>query len=255
MMNIHEELWRAFNDISFEEEKHVYTDSKGTSYQSVTGWIHQFAPEVDWDEKLKNSAAKQNISPEELKKKWDYNGDYARNLGTQIHLVMENLWNKKDYQFDTSLEEKFPGMKEDFEWRKKFRCIPLFKKLKRIYAPVANEFIVYDQENGICGTIDFLCYDMIKKEYAIIDWKTSKKFDTKSFTGKEYMKAPFDDIESCNTSEYSIQLSLYSHILSKKTNIKIKQLILFQIPNKDVVLPDVFNCYDFTDRIEKILNN
>jgi len=251
-MNIHEELWRAFNDISFEEEKHVYTDSKGTSYQSVTGWIHQFAPEVDWDEKLKSSAAKQNISPEELKKKWDYNGDYARNLGTQIHSVLENLFYKKDYKFDKRLLEKFPEMEEDFNDRKQ-KAKDLFRKLKRIYAPVANEFIVYDQENGICGTIDFLAYNMKTGKYAIIDWKTSKEFSTRSFTGDEFLKAPFDDVESCNTSEYSLQLSVYKYMLEKHTSIKIDELLLFQIPGKNKAVGDIHRCFDFSDRIAKFL--
>ena len=65
------------------------------------------------------------------------------------------------------------------------------------------------------GTIDMLAYNLKKGCYSIIDWKTSKKFDQgNSFT--PYMKPPFEHVLSCNTNEYSLQLSLYKYILEKK---------------------------------------
>ena len=62
---------------------------------------------------------------------------------------MENIWQKKNYNFDKRLNEKFPEMEEDFNYRKGV-CKEIFNKMKNIYVPIANEFIVYDQENGIC---------------------------------------------------------------------------------------------------------
>ena len=76
-----------------------------------------------------------------------------------------------------------------------------------------------------------LAWNMKTQKYAIIDWKTSKEFATRSFTGDEFLKAPFDDIESCNTSEYSLQLSCYKYMLSKHTSIDVDELLLFQIPD------------------------
>lgn len=282
MNNLHEQLWTSFNDISFEETRHKYTDSLGTNFQSATGWYKQFVPEEDWDLKAFNSAVKDlkkkgvvvdidedNMTPEEIEEikkiitlqyqevqaKWKYAGDYACALGTQIHSVMENLWYKKDYKFDDRLEEKFPGMKADFEWRKKNRCIPLFNKMKRVYAPVANEFVVYDQEHAICGTIDMIAYNMKTRKYAIIDWKTSKKFDTNSFTGDQFLKAPFSDLPVCNTVEYSLQLSLYKYMLTKKTGMDVDELLLFQIPGQENKLPLVHRCMDLSDRIKEFLEN
>lgn len=267
MNSLHEKLWDAFSDISFEEKRHKYTDSLGTYYQSATGWIHKFSPDKDWDAIRARAAVKaikkekgKDYTPsdeeitaksEALKIEWDRAGDYACNLGTQVHSVMENLWNKKDYQFDDNLDAKFPEMREDFNYRKT-RCQELFKKMKQIYVPIANEFIVYDQTNGLCGTIDFLAYNKVTKTYSIIDWKTSKKLEDKNIFG-EYLKDPFGDIESCNTSEYSLQLSLYKYILTKKVDIPINELLLFQLPGKDVLVPQVHRCMDLSDRISKIL--
>ena len=103
--NLHEQLWDAFSDISFEEKRHKYTDSLGTYYQSATGWIHKFSPDKDWDD-IRDRAAWKAIRKEkgdmkyvpsdeelaaksaELKVAWDRAGDYACNLGTQVHSVL-----------------------------------------------------------------------------------------------------------------------------------------------------------------------
>ncbi len=78
--DVHIELWNAFNDISFNEPDHKYTDSKGTLYQSATGWIKQFEAETDWEEIKKNKAKKLGKTVEELTKEWDRKGDYATHL-------------------------------------------------------------------------------------------------------------------------------------------------------------------------------
>lgn len=78
--DVHIELWNAFNDISFNEPDHKYTDSKGTLYQSATGWIKQFEAETDWEEIKKNKAQKLGIPVEQLSKEWERKGDYATHL-------------------------------------------------------------------------------------------------------------------------------------------------------------------------------
>lgn len=149
------------------------------------------------------------------------------------------------------MSEHFPEMKEDFDFRKE-RCKELMRKMKKIYVPIANEFIVYDQENGICGTIDMIGYNTKKDCYSIIDWKTSKKFDQGN-NFNDYMKPPFGHIQACNTAEYSLQLSLYKYILEKHTSIRIGEMVLFQIPNKDNPMPQVYKCMDFSGDIAKFL--
>jgi hypothetical protein len=78
--DVHIELWNAFNDISFNEPDHKYTDSKGTLYQSATGWIKQFEADTDWEEIKKNKAQKLGIPVEQLSKEWERKGDYATHL-------------------------------------------------------------------------------------------------------------------------------------------------------------------------------
>lgn len=84
--DVHIELWNAFNDISFNEENHKYTDSKNTEYTSATTWIKQFEPDIDWDIIKKNKAEKEGITVEELSKEWERKGDYATNLRNECSL-------------------------------------------------------------------------------------------------------------------------------------------------------------------------
>lgn len=251
-MTIYEELWDAFGDINFNEPDHRYTDSKGTKYTSATKWIQQFYPEKDWDAIRNKKAAKEGIDPNVLKEQWERNSKYSTTLGTACHSIMELLWAKKNFNIDTKIYNEFPEMKEDYEFRKQ-RTIELFNKMKKIYVPIANEFIVYDKDHGVCGTIDFLAYNRIKNYYSIIDWKTSKKFETTNHF-ENYLKAPFEHVKECNTAEYSLQLSLYKAILEKHTSIRIGEMLLFQLPGKDVKIPEVFRCTDFSKEIRKMID-
>lgn len=82
--DVHIELWNAFNDISFNEPDHRYTDSKGTLYQSATGWIKQFEAEINWDEIKERKAKKEGVPVEEITALWDRNSEYATSLRNRM---------------------------------------------------------------------------------------------------------------------------------------------------------------------------
>lgn len=239
----------------------------GTKYKSVTGFIKQFETPTDWDAKRRNCAIKQikkekgeKYKPsdeeifkvsEELKEAWAYAGTYATTLGTEIHSVMENLWYRKDYAGNKAVMSQFDGMYEDFLARKVY-CKSLYDKMKNVYVPIKNEVIVYDRDNALCGTIDFLAYNKKTNKYAILDWKTSKELNTFDQYNGNKMQAPFTEFDDCNVNHYSLQLSTYAWILEKHTNIKIDELILFQIP-KATTTPVIARCNDMRPYIGKIL--
>ncbi len=187
----------------------------------------------------------------EVRAMWAYAGEYARTLGTEIHSVMENLWYRKDYAGNLEVMKKYDGMIDDFNERKQY-CKTLYNKMARFYVPIKNEFIVYDVDNAICGTIDFLAYNNVKKCYSIIDWKTSKSFDMNN-KKHEKLLYPMQDFDACNVNEYSIQLSTYAWILEKHCpSIKIGEMILFQIP-KITTAPVIATCNDMRPYLNKIL--
>ena len=46
------------------------------------------------------------------------------------------------------------------------------------------EVIIYSKELALAGTIDLLLYDRKTKSYKLLDWKTSRKIETRSFNSK-----------------------------------------------------------------------
>lgn len=254
-MNIINELWNAFNDIYFEPISHKYTDSLGTNYTSVTTFVQRFVKdEFDSKAKAEECVKKPKYkgeTVESLMTKWKLASEYACTLGTEIHSVMENLWQCKDYNGDRDLMSKYDGMIKDFDERKEY-CLELYKKLKKFYIPIKNEFIVNDADNALCGTIDFLAYNKVKKCYSILDWKTSKEFNTFDKYNNSKLLEPFNQFDLCNVNEYSIQLSTYAWILEKHTSLQIGEMVLFQIPSKSRV-PSIAVCNDMRPYLSKIL--
>ena len=275
---IFNELWEAFNDIYFEEGPHTYTDSVGTQYTSVTTFCGQFQKEKDWNliaeksafNKAKAAIAAANpklkkdqvielakieskkLAPS-LRKEWSKSGDYAKILGTEVHAVMEYLWQNKDYEGNKDKMALYPGMIEDFEYRKG-KCKEIFNSLKKMYVPVKNEYIVYDRDWKLCGTIDFLAYSKKDNAFIIFDWKTSKEFNKENKWEK--LLPPFSNYDACNVIEYSLQLSTYKAILEKHCpNIKIKDLILIRIPSKLNEKIVAVPCIDFSNIITNYLDN
>lgn len=239
---------KKFNDISIEPVAHIYNDSLGTSYTSVTKFVAKYS--IPFDKSgMALKCALRNCRPlNEVLSEWEQKGAYARLLGTEIHSVMEHLWKQDENVPNYKDMEAFPGMKEDFEYRKSI-CEDLYNKMKDFYVPIANEIIVNDPALGIAGTIDFVAYNKKTDTIDILDWKTSKSFSVSS--GSQKMKEPFEAYPNTNVSEYSLQLSLYKYIVEKHTNLKIGELRLFQIPGKGKM--KTIRCYDMVDLLKRRL--
>lgn len=264
-----QELVDSFRGLSFEESTHTYSDDYGTRYTSCTEFVKKFEYERDWNEIRRKSALKRirkergdskyeptetelNAVVETLRAEWETAGQYAATLGTEIHAVMEYLWQGEDYAGDLDAMSKFPGMLEDFVGRKKL-ATDIYRKLSRRYEPIANEFRIYDRELKLAGTVDFLAWDRIDNVLAIVDWKSSKKFSRNAWRPEELMRYPFDKYEDCNVNHYSLQLSLYKYIIERNTGLKVGKLILYQLP-KSSFMPESCECRDMTTEINVLFN-
>lgn len=247
----------AFSDIFFEELTHKYTDSYNTKFTSVTTFVGQFEADKDWENIALRASKNPNKedcfgkSIEEIRAMWKHSGDYACVLGTMVHSVMEYGWQNKEFYPDERLFEPFPGMKEDFIFRKA-KAKKILSEMKKIYVPLKNEFIVYDRDWKLCGTIDFLAYNKQKDCVSIIDWKTNKKWDYNNRFQK--MKEPFLNFDDCNIKHYEIQLNTYKAILEKHTDIKVGEMVLIQIPNAEKNISEIHKCENHQNIIIDYLN-
>lgn len=269
------ELWK-FKDIYFDEGPHVYTDSLGTKYTSVTTFVQEcgadlqfdkyakryteqtgktieeglaefkgnkfkFCEEQKWDEIAERYAQKHNMLKADVRAMWKANADVACDMGTQVHTYMENLWKRKHYQPVTPVG--------DYEQIRK-NGLEAYNKLSRRFVPVRNEFIVYKPEWALCGTIDYLCWDRGNDCLAILDWKTNKEISKENRF--QTCIGPLNGLPDCNFVHYSAQLSTYKLILERMTNLKVGELALVHLKRDGW---EYIPCMDLSVEIGAYLGN
>jgi hypothetical protein len=70
------------------------------------------------------------------------------------------------------------------------------------------------------------------------------------------MKAPFETEDDCNCVHYSMQLSMYKAILEKHCpSIKIGEMMLVQIPNKETSKSEIYLCQDYSKKFLEYFGN
>ncbi len=208
--NMRNKHWRDDN-ISFRKADHVYIVD-GTPLDSVTTFVKNCFPEFNSEFHAKRKAETLGITKEEVLKMWDKKGRESREQGTAMHEKIESYYLGKSVSADTTFE--------------------LFKIFanKITLKPYRTEWAVYDWEQKIAGTIDFVDYQ--NGEYIIYDWKRSDKLIAKNglpIKNSQYGEKALPPIENLDDSpyyHYALQLSLYKYILEKNYGITVSKLRL-----------------------------
>lgn len=94
------------------------------------------------------------------------------------------------------------------------------------------EYIVYDREWAVAGSIDLLLWtNKEKREVAICDWKTNRK----DIEGRGYRiqcnNSPFHGDTMNQLEKYHCQLHLYAAILERNYNVTVTHLLIGHIFN------------------------
>lgn len=208
--NIRNRHWRDRN-VSFREADHVYIVD-GTPLDSVTTFVKNCFPEFDSEFHAKRKAEALGITKEAVLEMWDKKGRESREQGTAMHKKIESYYLGKE-----------PSTDETFELFKIFAD-------KITLKPYRTEWAVYDWEQKIAGTIDFVDYQ--NGEYIIYDWKRSDKLIAKNglpIKNSQYGEKALPPIENLDDSpyyHYALQLSLYKYILEKNYDITVSKLRL-----------------------------
>lgn len=207
-------LRRAFEFVVPHSIKHVYMiDGKETI--SVTNLTKQIEPLFDKDTISRRAARREGKTPEEVMEGWG-DGQEARDLGTEMHKVIELVLNNIDDPLVwTAIEARFlPAAKAFKEWWSKLD----YPKL------VASELIVGDRQFGVGGKLDALimvkCGD--KYHLYIIDWKTGK-LSVRPFNELDCLLPPFGHVSHTKLNVYSVQVSMYRLMLERNTKLTIER--------------------------------
>ena len=248
----------------FNDENHVYYNKETMqTYISCTTLVHSYSQPFDEDfwssykaleallepdlftivkpkllsTKRFNKAlvAKLELNEDDFdKKKNEILNEYALkrktacDKGTLAHAKKEmSFYNNTDFDFSKYGYKELCG---------KFVCEENHSELD-LQNGVYPEFLIQweseDKTLRIAGISDLVI--LKDNELYIIDWKTSKTIDKKSYYNKQTkqsvkMKYPLNALDDCNFNVYQLQLSLYAWMIKQtKPDIVVKGLTIVQL--------------------------
>lgn len=247
-------------NVCFNEESHTYWDND-SKYVSVTTMIHSFTNEFDSDFWSKYKALERILNADEfgMEKKNllsthkvniqyfidNYDIDEIRFNSVQQDILDE--WQKENIascERGTAIHSKFENQYytgSEIEIKKfgvggKFMCKPHYYELD-LERGIYPEYMIYrksdDGEFRLAGQVDLLIKD--GNDITIVDYKTNKKLEEKSFfdsrTKKNtMMKYPMNNLMDCNMAHYTLQLSTYAWMLQMiNPDFNIKKLYIVHI--------------------------
>lgn len=189
------------DDITLLEPDHQYKlkDDPGFEFTSCTTFVKYFFTPFDKigiaNDLTTNKPKYIHMTPQELVAEWNK----AAIEGTLVHEEIERF-------IKDGVKPTHPKSEVAVKWIKEYLI-----EIGRY--EIFSEVFVYSKELALAGTIDLLIYDKLKGTYKIVDWKTNKRIDTKSFDNRTGHQEATRNLMDCNFIHYSIQLSLYRYIL------------------------------------------
>lgn len=247
-------------NIQFEEASHRYTiktdpDSK---YTSVTTWVHElFAPfdaDAIIDRMMKSKKWPQSPyfgkTKEEIKQQWA-DGTQST-LGTNLHKLIEDFMNQPLQSPTFPFLPTFPSLTyhpnpithqtllqhsdqfhqhhndpllQEIEWQYFLQFVQSTPHWK----PYRSEWIVYQEDWKISGTIDMV-YENEDGTLTIYDWKRCK--DIHKFQNATSIHPLLSHIPDSNYWHYALQLNMYKAILETKYEKQVTRICLVKLhPN------------------------
>ena len=204
------------SSITFEEEPHIYTIDGDDTFTSVTTWVHNNFQHFDADKIISKMMRGKNwivskyfgLNREEIKAMWEKNRDEASTAGTKLHYDIECFYNNTEIHNDSKEYSYFLKFHEDFSH----------------LTPYRTEWMVWDDELKIAGSIDMLFTDNLGN-LLIYDWKRSKEI---KMTNKwqSSTNAIMSDVPDTNFWHYSLQLNIYKYLIEKNYSKTVSGLFL-----------------------------
>jgi ATP-dependent exoDNAse (exonuclease V) beta subunit len=196
--------------VVFFPDEHRY-EVDGVVFQSVTSLIKRFFPVFDADAAIAKLSKKHPLHgrpPEEIKARWAREGETASAAGTEMHRQIElflNTGQLGDHPDFAVFHESYTASRRG--------------------EPYRTEWIVFDEETGIAGTIDYLYRR--GDRFCMTDWKRSKQIKLENRFQRPL--PPLTHLQACNFHQYALQQNIYRLILKKHYDIRVDRMSLAQI--------------------------
>lgn len=206
--------------VYLEPIEHVYIHRKtGIKYNSVTKAITSIEPHFDAPavaEAIVNQAdnVKQEryigMNKSQILEYWQMLNDEANTYGTKVHDIVERYLKANKWWFpEDELSQKVIAGYNALNIDEGIRMQP--------------ERIMFAEEYQLAGMSD-LIVDIDNVWFDVGDWKTNRIFNFYNPYGHETLLKPFDYLQNCQWSVYTLQLSTYALMYEMETGKKCRQI-------------------------------
>ena len=230
-----------FSDITFHENVHQYFIGSDQC-NSVTSIINTYKKDFEAEKMAFFYGRKHNMSQDDVLEMWDKQKTEAADTGTHVHKYLEMAISCKRYEDAHLIPDEMMRPSENF-----------MSMIKGKLIPVKSEVVIGYKPKLICGMLDQLFYNVKADELQIWDYKTNKKFRTKS-EYKNKMINGLEHLEECEMNTYSLQLGIYKKIIEKSTSIKLGDSYICWI-NRNKENPVIIKTNPLEDEVNLIWNN
>lgn len=241
-------------NIWFREVDHRYYSKYNDNHISSTTLLKDYVNKFPSDA-AKKYAKKHNRTEKDVQKEWDWKRDLGTEIGSWLHVQLENQLNNKvpdlSYLLTKSSTPERQKAKDGYIKNYKIQ-IKNYLEYSKQFTYLASEVIVGNKKNA--GQIDTLYSSCIH------DFKNDKKIDFEkswiNWKGEKVHKKmlpPFQDLDDCNWNKYCLQLNIYHYLLPEEIQncfTEPHKIIKFDRYSEDFT---VYEVPDMQDRIKQIM--
>lgn len=218
-------------EITFTEHNHVYTiNGLNVRPISVTTLIHKFFDPFNADKIIDRMMNGRNWktskyygkTKEEIKMEWELSKTTAATMGTLMHKQIED-YIIAEYENSSVISITKNMEEQSVEFKYFLNFWNDFKVKNPSVKPFRTEWMIYDLDKKIAGSIDFTLINE-NGHLILCDWKRSKEIKTTNNFQKGLLC--FKHLDDCNFTHYCLQLNIYRYILEKNYNHKVVNMFL-----------------------------
>ena len=233
LKQVSKEIREIFEDkkkelnLSFIEDTHTYfmKDDKGdvrSDWPSVSKVLKHFYTEFPAQEISLRKAKGDLAVQQELLNEWKAAGEYATNMGSRVHYILEKKLIESNGNYKSVREPIFvvdtqQTMKSNSMVEAGEKFLDLMNKRGAIL--LDTEMVLGDPELGYTGQPDKVWLIMNKENtgfgMVITDWKTNKEKNMRVNKWTKQMKKPFQEHPDNALGHYYLQLPFYGRLILK----------------------------------------